>query len=59
MASHDVAYNFIQRWNQHKDFIGESNYPYLHPIPELKTSESPGTCTCQVQFMCTIGILKL
>lgn len=40
-AARDVAYNFIQRWNHHRDFNHETSYPYLHPLMLTTLANSP------------------
>ncbi|PRP76312.1 phospholipase D1 [Planoprotostelium fungivorum] len=52
MGARDVAYNFIQRWNHHKEFNGETNYPYL--IPKAINSIPPTKGTCRVQLLRSI-----
>lgn len=53
-AARDVAYNFMQRWNHHKDFNHETSYPYLHPalltsLPALsQPTLTAGTITAAV-----------
>jgi hypothetical protein len=44
-AALDVATNFIQRWNHHKD----NSYPYLVPkSPSTLQAKDNGTCNCQI-----------
>lgn len=44
-TARDVAWNFIQRWNHHK----EANEPELILRDEiLPDDENTGTCVCQV-----------
>lgn len=44
----DVGYNFIQRWNHHKDSVGESSFPYLIPPEEPEPKDSKGSVTCRI-----------
>lgn len=49
-AARDVALNFIQRWNHHRDKKNETmraQVPYL--LPSVSPPQTPaGTCECQV-----------
>lgn len=48
LAARDVAHNFIQRWNHHRDFAGR-DYPYLWLKTNTSEKTNPeGTCMCQV-----------
>lgn len=47
LAARDVAYNFIQRWNHHKEvLLAPERYPYL--LPKLSGQQTNGTARCQV-----------
>jgi phospholipase D1/2 len=47
LAARDVAFNFIQRWNHHKEvLLAPSRYPYL--LPKLSAQQTNGTSRCQV-----------
>lgn len=47
LAARDVAYNFIQRWNHHRDFTN-GDYPYIWLITTPPSTETKGTGTCQI-----------
>eukprot|EP01087_Luapelamoeba_hula_P017850 TRINITY_DN5666_c0_g5_i2.p1 TRINITY_DN5666_c0_g5~~TRINITY_DN5666_c0_g5_i2.p1 ORF type:complete len:1353 (-),score=156.14 TRINITY_DN5666_c0_g5_i2:55-3657(-) len=47
-AARDVALNFIQRWNSHRDRKAPEKLPPLVPVTRPISSAPNGTCECQV-----------